>query len=99
MAHVPEMTVCEACFFEVVYPHLGASVDAIGDDERDGQARTGSSNLVARNFYHKPQTIRSATVCQMASSSIRELFHRACEREDDGIAYLDSKVRERLGSM
>lgn len=98
MAQIPEMTVCEACFFEVVYPYLGASADGISDDERERQSRAGGGNPVARNFYHKPQTIRSAAVCQLASPSMRDLFHRACQREDSGIAYLDHKFSERLES-
>lgn len=95
MAHIPEMTVCEECFLDVVYPELVVDASAIADGTADeGQA----VKSVVRNFYHKPQLIKSATVCQMASPWMRDLFRRACKR-DDGIGYLDSKVRDRLGSF
>lgn len=95
MAHIPEMTVCEECFLDVVYPELVVDASAISN----GTAGEDQAvNSVVRNFYHKPQLIRSATVCQMASPSMRDLFRRAC-RKDDGIEYLDSKVRDRLASF
>ncbi|KAJ4388722.1 hypothetical protein N0V93_006181 [Gnomoniopsis smithogilvyi] len=94
MAHIPEMTVCEECFLDVVYPELVVDASAMAS----GTASEGAENSVVRNFYHKPQLIKSATVCQMASPAMRDLFRRACRR-DDGIAYLDAKVRDRLGSL
>ncbi|KUI52755.1 hypothetical protein VP1G_00246 [Cytospora mali] len=87
MADIPEMTACEECFLDVVYPQMATSA---GSDDR------GSS--VARNFYHKPHLIKSATVCQMASPWMRQLFKTACRREN-GIWYMDEKVRERLESI
>lgn len=96
MAHIPEMTVCEECFLDVVYPEL--VVDASATMAHGGIASEGAVNSVVRNFYHKPQLIKSATVCQMASPVMRDLFRRACRR-DDGIGYLDSKLRDRLDSM
>ncbi|KAJ4417416.1 hypothetical protein N0V82_006183 [Gnomoniopsis sp. IMI 355080] len=92
MAHIPEMTVCEECFLDVVYPELVVDASAMAN----GTASEGAENSVVRNFYHKPQLIKSATVCQMASPAMRDLFRRACRRED-GIAYLDSRLRDRLG--
>lgn len=93
MADIPEMTACEECFLDVVYPELVADVEA--------RAASGSEHKVmsvARNFYHKPHLIKSATVCQMASPWMRQLFRSACRREN-GIWYMDEKVRERLGSL
>lgn len=95
MAHIPEMTVCEECFLDVVYPELVVDASAIANGTADDDQAV---NSVVRNFYHRPQLIKSATVCQMASPGMRDLFRRACRR-DDGIGYLDSKVRDRLGSM
>lgn len=94
MAHIPEMTVCEECFLDVVYPELVVDASAMAN----GTAGEGAENSVVRNFYHKPQLIKSATVCQMASPAMRDLFRRACRRED-GIAYLDTKVRDKFGSL
>lgn len=97
MAHIPEMTVCEECFLDVVYPELVVDASATMAAAH-GTASEGAVNSVVRNFYHKPQLIKSATVCQMASPAMRDLFRRACRRED-GLAYLDSKLRDRLGAM
>lgn len=99
MAHVPEVNVCQECFLDVVCPELVAEADAAA-----AAAATGGSDdrrvvsSVARDFYQEPQLIRSATVCQMASPWMRDLFRRACRRED-GIEYLDSRVREKLESL
>lgn len=99
MAHVPEVTVCQECFLDVVCPELVADADAAaatsaGEGGDDGRVVSSA----ARNFYQEPQLIRPATVCQMASPWMRDLFRRACRRED-GIEYLDSRVREKLGSL
>lgn len=95
MAHIPEVTVCEECFMDVVYPELVADVEAnSGGGPSEGQV----VNSVARNFYQKAQLIRPPTVCQMASPWMRDLFRRACKRHD-GIDYLDARVRERLKSL
>lgn len=91
---IPELTVCEECYTEMVMPEVQPDVEAtLSTVSNNGQI----VSAVPRNFYRKPQIIRSATVCQMASPSMRDLFRRACKRED-GIEYLDLKVQERLGS-
>lgn len=89
MASIPEMTVCNECFLDVVFPELIADVDAntvAGSDRRS----------VARDFYRDPAHIEATTVCQMASPKMREVFRRACRRQD-GIDFLDDQVRRRLG--
>lgn len=84
---------------DVVYPELVADAEAASSGGGGGGVGEGQVvNSVARNFYQKAQLIKSATVCQMASPWMKNLFRRACKRED-GIAYLDSRVRERLGSL
>lgn len=92
MAHIPDMTVCEECFLEVVYPELKADLEAAAvSNSADGQA----VNMVVKNFYQKPHILKHSTVCLLASPRMREQFRRACRRKD-GIDYLDSRVRERL---
>lgn len=89
MASIPEMTVCGECFLDVVFPELVADVkvNTVAGSER---------RSVARNFYQNPSLIREATVCQMASPKMREVFRRAC-RLEDGIDFLDDQIRTRLG--
>lgn len=92
MADIPGMTVCEECFLDVVYPEAVAEVKA--------KAATGSEDgvtSVARNFYHKPHHIKSTTVCQMASPWMRRVFKRAC-RKENGVRYMNDKVRTKLRS-
>lgn len=101
MAHVPEMTVCEDCFLSMVYPELAEDVEGMVNgtlslEEEEGGLGRGSA--VARNFHTKPKVVRAATVCQMASPGLRDLFRRACRRHD-GVAYLDAKVKERMRSL
>lgn len=48
---------------------------------------------VARNFYKDPQRIPLAT-CQLYSERMREIFKKACRRDD--AKYLKAKVLERL---
>lgn len=55
--------------------------------------RLGDDNLIARNFYIKPQKLPVAT-CQLYSSRMRSIFNRACQRNDP--LYLEEKVRERM---
>lgn len=98
MAHVPEVTVCQECFLDVVCPELVADADAVASAGGDGNGDGRAVRSVARDFYQEPQVIKSATVCQMARPWMRDLFKRACRR-DDGIEYLDSRVREKLGSL
>lgn len=95
MAHIPEMTVCEECFLDVVYPELETQLEA-AVSSAPGKSRDVSP--VVRNFYQEPHVIKHSTVCQMASPRMRDLFRRACRRED-GIDYLDFKVQERLRAM
>lgn len=89
MASIPEMTVCNECFLDVVFPELVADIDAntvAGSEHRS----------VARDFYQKQSLIEEATVCQMASPKMREIFRRAC-RLEDGIDFLDDHIKRRLG--
>ncbi|CAN8095516.1 unnamed protein product [Discula destructiva] len=95
MASIPQMTVCEDCFLCIVYPELVGDVEALANGTVD---EAQAANAVARNFDPRPQLIRSATVCQMASPWMKDLFRRACRRPD-GVAYLDSKVKDRLRSV
>lgn len=55
--------------------------------------RLTDENVIARNFYIKPQKISHAT-CQLYSARMRDIFKRACRRNDP--KYLETKVRERL---
>lgn len=89
MASIPEMTVCHECFLDVVFPELVADVKAhtVAGSER---------RSAARNFYQKPSLVEEATVCQMASTKMREVFRRAC-RLEDGIDFLDDQIRRRMG--
>ena len=93
MADIPEMTVCEECFLDVVYPELAADLEA-----RTATGIENSANAVARNFYTQPYLIRSSTVCRMSSPWMRQLFKTAC-RKEKGIPYMSEKVRERLGTF
>lgn len=95
MAHIPEMTVCEECFLDVVYPELETQLEAAVSS---GPGKGADVSPVVRNFYQEPHTIKHSTVCQMASPRMRDLFRRACRRED-GIEYLDTKVQERLRAL
>jgi hypothetical protein len=52
-----------------------------------------STDLLARNFYKDPQRIQLAT-CQLYSERMREIFIKACRRND--AKYLRAKVIERL---
>ncbi|OAR00677.1 hypothetical protein LLEC1_04413 [Akanthomyces lecanii] len=55
--------------------------------------RLSDANIIARNFYMKPQKVQLAT-CQLYSPRMRDVFKRACRRDDP--KYLEVKVRERL---
>ncbi|KAK3179547.1 hypothetical protein K4F52_009039 [Lecanicillium sp. MT-2017a] len=54
--------------------------------------RLGEECVIARNFYMKPQRVPRAA-CQLYSSRMRDVFKRACRRNDP--KYLEAKVRER----
>ncbi|KAK1845335.1 ser arg-related nuclear matrix protein-like protein [Colletotrichum chrysophilum] len=49
-------------------------------------------NVIARNFYVKPQRLEDAT-CQLYSARMRAVFDKACRRNDP--KYLEVKVLER----
>ena len=74
MQFLPQFTVCEECFSEVVRPR-------IKDD-----------NALARNFYRDPVRMKEAS-CQLYSTRMREIFRKACRRNDP--KYLEEKVKER----
>ncbi|KAH8173972.1 proteinrelated to ser/arg-related nuclear matrix protein [Sarocladium implicatum] len=74
MQYLPDFTVCEKCFGEVVRP------------------RISEDNMLARNFYLKPQRVPDAT-CQLYSDRMRDVFRRACRRNDT--TYLAEEVRKR----
>lgn len=92
MADIPEMTACEECFLDVVYPELVAEVEA-----RAAAGGEDKMKSVASNFYHQPLLVKKATMCQMADPWMRQLFRTACRR-GYGVWYMDAKVRERLDS-
>lgn len=48
---------------------------------------------VARNFYRKPQP-RPEAACQLYSDRMRDIFRKACQRDD--LHLLEDMVRERL---
>ncbi|KAL4726114.1 hypothetical protein ACLX1H_006791 [Fusarium chlamydosporum] len=50
-------------------------------------------NVIARNFYMKPQKLPLAT-CQLYSNRMREIFKKACRWNDP--KYLEAKVLERM---
>lgn len=50
-------------------------------------------NVIARNFYMKPQKLPLAT-CQLYSNRMREIFRKACRWNDP--KYLEAKVLERM---
>ncbi|PSR94326.1 hypothetical protein BD289DRAFT_144681 [Coniella lustricola] len=89
---IPELTICEECYTEVVVPELVADAEAMA---RTHNGPLQGHNEVIRNFYRKPQVIRSETICQMSNPDIRDLFRKACRRKD-GVEYLDFKVRQKL---
>ncbi|KAG6006256.1 hypothetical protein E4U21_007219 [Claviceps maximensis] len=52
----------------------------------------GDGNVVARNFYTRPQRLPSAT-CQLYSPRMRDIFRRSCRGND--AKYLEEKVMQR----
>lgn len=77
MQTLPEFTVCDECFEEVVWPY-------IRDKEYDD---------LPRDFYNKRQVLPVAS-CMLYSDRMRDIFRRACRRDD--IEYLEAKVKEKL---
>jgi copper chaperone CopZ len=55
--------------------------------------RLNDENIISRNFYMEPQRLAVAT-CQLYSTRMREVFKKACRRNDPD--YLEAKVLERL---
>lgn len=84
MRSMPEFTVCEACFSEVVAPLLVEQQQR--GDERDG----GPS--IAGDFHYRPQRLPLAA-CQLYSGRMRDAFVRAARRRDPGL--LESRFHER----
>jgi len=80
MDGVPEFTVCEECYDAVVWPMI---------EEDDNNKKSD----VANNFIRKRQVLSLAS-CQLYSHRMREIFRRACRRND--LAYLELKVKEKL---
>jgi hypothetical protein len=76
MESIPEFTVCEECFEQVVFPIV-----------------EGEGGSVARNFFTRRQE-RPVATCQLYSERMRDIFRKACRRDDLG--YLDDRVKERL---
>lgn len=56
------------------------------------EPKLSDGNVVARNFYKKPQRLPSAT-CQLYSIRMREIFRRSCRTNDP--KYLEDKVLQR----
>ncbi|KAG6145076.1 hypothetical protein E4U12_000011 [Claviceps purpurea] len=54
--------------------------------------KLGDGNVIARNFYMKPQRLPSAT-CQLYSARMRDIFRRSCRGNDP--QYLEEKVMQR----
>lgn len=54
--------------------------------------RINEDSVLARNFFLKPQRLANAT-CQLYSDRMRDIFRRACRRNDT--EYLAAKVRDR----
>jgi hypothetical protein len=81
MKDVPSFTVCDECFHAVVWP-------VIQDDDNPSE--------LARNFYKYMQP-RELASCQLYSERMRQVFLRACRRDD--YEYLRAKVRERMREM
>lgn len=76
MESIPEFTVCDECFEDVVLPIV-----------------EGEGGSVARNFFKRRQE-RPVATCQLYSDRMRDIFRKACRRDDLG--YLDDRVKERL---
>ncbi|KAM0278538.1 hypothetical protein ACHAQH_005106 [Verticillium albo-atrum] len=70
-------------------PELTVCGDCFDDVVRPRLLQDGQ---VARNFYMHPQRLNVAT-CQLYSNRMREIFRKACRRND--VKYLEGKVLER----
>ncbi|MCJ1286398.1 hypothetical protein MMC26_005743 [Xylographa opegraphella] len=67
MPHLPEFTVCEECYTEVVWPATAAGSELAGSFNRTLQV---------------PPSNAMGTSCQLYSDRMRELFDGACRRND-----------------
>ncbi|KAK0651851.1 hypothetical protein B0T16DRAFT_454269 [Cercophora newfieldiana] len=77
---LPEFTVCEECYDAVVWPMVEGN-----DNKR--------KNEVAESFIRRRQKVDFAS-CQLYSDRMREVFGRACRRNELG--YLEAKVKEKF---
>ena len=75
---LPEFTVCEECYDAVVWPLI--------EDNNN-------TSDIARSFLRSRQ-YRSLAACQLYSNRMRDIFRKACRRNDMDL--LISKVKERL---
>ncbi|EMR72773.1 putative ser arg-related nuclear matrix protein [Eutypa lata UCREL1] len=93
MRSIPEFTVCEACFKEVVAPALPSDNNRQQQQQQDGYS-SGNSNgpSVAGDFHYRPQRLALAA-CQLWSERMHDVFNKAVRRRDLG--YLKSRVCER----
>ncbi|KAL1838998.1 hypothetical protein VTJ49DRAFT_2009 [Mycothermus thermophilus] len=66
MEQVPEFTVCNDCFYEVVWPMI---------EDKD------NTSVVPRNFYKGRQT-RAMASCQLYSERMRQVFATACKYDN-----------------
>lgn len=80
MDGIPEFSVCEECYDAVVWPMI---------EEDDNKKKSD----VANNFIRKRQVLSLAS-CQLYSNRMREIFRRACRRND--LSYLELKVKEKF---
>lgn len=77
---LPEFTVCEDCYDAVVWPLI---------EENDNKRKSD----VAASFIRRRQKVDFAS-CQLYSDRMRDVFRRACRRND--INYLEDKVKEKF---
>ncbi|KAL2268619.1 hypothetical protein VTJ83DRAFT_3465 [Remersonia thermophila] len=66
MEQVPDLTVCDECFKEVVWPMI--------QDK-------GNTSAMPRNFY-KERLMRAVASCQLYSERMRQVFATACRYDD-----------------
>lgn len=80
---LPEFTVCEDCYDAVVWPLI---------EENDNKKRSD----VTASFIRRRQKVDFAS-CQLYSDRMRDVFRRACRRND--INYLEAKVKEKFATQ
>jgi hypothetical protein len=89
MEDLPELTVCQECFEAVVWPLMEVEREMGGEHSAGG----GRPSTIARRFFQRKQA-RPLAACQLYSERMREVFRKACRRND--MEYLEDKVRERI---